>query len=198
MGSVDVSSAFPPKNNKARSRECAHLALTTSFALTALYIWRLTCPCRVCNHGKKGKPQNLAHSAVASGVQGCGRVGSCLPFAFTYRFRSFAFTPCLRWLPTLPACRARHTAAQVGCWPVARLAWPAAAAIHMGDEARTANITVLHECSSMRTRGGRARDQFHHDISTTQTPLEALRNSSLFQVFHRGLVFLKCCMDTCQ
>ena len=107
-------------------------------------------------------------------------------------------SPCLSWFPTLPACRARHTAARVGCWLVARWTWLAAAAIHMGDKARTANIAVLHECSLMRTRAGSTRDQFHHDISTTCSPVEALRNSSLFQIVHRGLVFLKCCMDTCQ
>ena len=170
-------------------------------------------PCKVCNQGKKGKPQNLAHSAVASGVQGCGRVGSrrwnveiqrpllkmggeslrigilqlkqlkafcsffspcppllaCLATVFTH-LPSVLLTPCLSWLPTLPACRARHTAARVGCWLVARWTWPAAAAIHMGDEARTANIAVLHECSLIRTRAGSTRDQFHHDISTTQSP----------------------------
>ena len=78
-------------------------------------------PCKVCNQGKKGKTQNLAHSAVASGVQGCGRVGSrrwkmggeslrigilqlkqlkafcsffspCPPLlAFSYRFHPFTF-----------------------------------------------------------------------------------------------------------
>ena len=114
---------------------------------------------------------------------------------------SVLLTPCLSWLPTLPACRAQHTAAQVGCWPVARWTWPAAAAIHMGDEARTANIAVLHECSLMRTRAGSTRDQFQHDmnpVSTTCSPVEALRNSSLFQIVHRGLVFLECCVDTCQ
>ena len=56
----------------------------------------------------------------------------------------------LELAPYPPACRARHTAAQVG-WLVARWTWLTAAAIHMGDEARTANIAVLHECSLMRS-----------------------------------------------
>ena len=34
----------------------------------------------------------------------------------------------------------------------------------------------------MRTRAGSTRDQFQHDISTTCSPVEALRNSSLFQI----------------
>ena len=84
---------------------------------------------------------------------------------------------CLRfcWLPTLPACITQHTAAQVGCSLVARWTWLAAAAIHMGDKARTANMAVLHECSGiykvslMRTRAGSTRDQFHHDISQLET-----------------------------
>ena len=98
-------------------------------------------------------------------------------------------SPCLSWLPTLPACRARHTAAQVGCWPAARWTWLAAAAIHMGDKARTANIAVLHEGSGiyrvslMRTRAGSTRDQFHHDISQLEVQQKHLGTLHCFKCF---------------
>ena len=79
MGSVDVSSAFPPKKNKVRSRECAHLALTTSFALTALCIWRLTCPAGCAIMGKRGSHRtwltaqwHQASRGVGGWVQGVG------------------------------------------------------------------------------------------------------------------------------
>ena len=78
-GSVDVSSAFPPKKNKVRSRECAHLALTTSFALTALCIWRLTCPAGCAIMGKRGShrtwltaQRRQASRGVGGWVQGVG------------------------------------------------------------------------------------------------------------------------------
>ena len=78
-GSVDVSSAFPPKKNKVRSRECAHLALTTSFALTALCIWRLTCPAGCAIMGKRGSHKTWltaqwhhASRCVGGWVQGVG------------------------------------------------------------------------------------------------------------------------------
>ena len=94
----------------------------------------------------------------------------------------------MSWLPTLPACRARHTAAQVG-WLVARWTWLAAAAVHMGDKARTANIAVLHEGSGiyrvslMRTRAGRTRDQFHHDISQLEVQWKHLGTLHCFKCF---------------
>ena len=98
-------------------------------------------------------------------------------------------SPCLSWFPTLPACRARHTAARVGCWLVARWTWLAAAAIHMGDKARTANIAVLHECSGIyrvsliRTLAGSTRDQFHHDISQLEVQWKHLGTLHCFKCF---------------
>ena len=105
----------------------------------------------------------------------CSFFSPCPPLlAFSYRFHPFTFgfvDPMLELAPYPSGLQGtQHTAAQVGCWQVAGWTWPAAAAIHMGDEARTANIAVLHECSLMRTRAGSTRDQFHHDISTTRSP----------------------------
>ena len=59
IGSVDVSSTLlgptqKTSKNKVRSEECAHLARTTSFALTALCIWRLTCPAGCALMGTRG------------------------------------------------------------------------------------------------------------------------------------------------
>ena len=97
-------------------------------------------------------------------------------------------TPCLSWLLTPPAWRARHTAAQVG-WLVARWTWLAAAAIHMGDKARNANIAVLHECSGiyrvslMRIRAGSTCDQFHYDISQLEVQWKHLGTLHCFKCF---------------